>query len=321
MPSPWQADYATLTTSVGLVDLIGRTQVELTGADRAKFLHNLCTNEIKKLAALSGAEAMLLNAKGHILFHVVAFNRGESIVLDSVTGVNERLAQHLDRYLIREQVEIVDRTHEWCVLLIAGPQAAETLQKCGLNDVPESPLSVSEATLAGQPVQIRRVSLASVPAWELVTLNDHAETVRQALLAAGAKGCDPAALEPLRIEAGWPQAEVDISDKNLPQELNRDSTAISFVKGCYIGQETVARIDALGHVNKYLARLRFAVGATPNVGDELTHDGKSVGSVTSVAFSPRTETVVGLGYVRHGLHTPGTKLDSAHGSVEVWDGR
>ncbi|MBL8829842.1 MAG: hypothetical protein JNM18_22880, partial [Planctomycetaceae bacterium] len=119
---------------------------------------------------------------------------------------------------------------------------------------------------------------------------------------------------------GWPTTDVDISDKNLPQELNRDATAISFVKGCYIGQETVARIDALGHVNKYLAPLKFAPATEPQPGDELTNDGQPVGSVTSVAYSPRCGSHVGLGYVRRGLHVPGATLSTTHGPVTVWNG-
>lgn len=320
MSVPWEADYHTLVTQAGLIELPGRTQIELAGADRAKYLHNLCTNEIKKLAPGSGLEAMWLNAKGHILFHGVVYNRGETLVIDTMAGLNERLAQHLDRYLIREQVVIADRTAAWRVWQLVGPGANDVLRGAGVSELPEGPWGNADVSIAGLPVQLRRASSLSVPAWQVVASVEHAAPVNQALLQAGARSCDPAAFEPLRIEAGWPMTDVDITDKNLPQELNRDATAISFVKGCYIGQETVARIDALGHVNKYLARLKFAPDTAPQPGDELTHDGQPIGSVASVAYSPRCGSYVGLGYVRRGLHTPGTTLSTPHGPITVWDG-
>ena len=120
-----------------------------------------------------------------------------------------------------------------------------------------------------------------------------------------------------RIERGQPYYGRDIHDRSLPQEVARDAQALSFVKGCYIGQETVARIDALGHVNKTLIGVKFAGEQVPAAGMELTRDGQPVGQVTSAAFSPRLSAPLALAYVRRGSNTPGTKLESPVGPGEV----
>ncbi len=121
-----------------------------------------------------------------------------------------------------------------------------------------------------------------------------------------------------RIEAGTPYYGRDLSDANLPQELAHDARAISFTKGCYIGQETVARLDALGHVNRTLCGVRLAGSEIPPVGTEFTGGaGKSVGQVTSAAFSPRLDAPLALAYVRRGENMPGSRLESSLGSAEV----
>jgi folate-binding protein YgfZ len=131
--------------------------------------------------------------------------------------------------------------------------------------------------------------------------------------------CGQDAFEAARIEQGFPLFGQDISDKNLPQEVGRDKLAISFVKGCYLGQETVARIDALGHVNRKLARLRFSGPAVPGPGTELRAGEQVVGEVTSASWSPRLRSPVALGYVRTAHLSPGTRLTSSCGEAEVME--
>ena len=148
--------------------------------------------------------------------------------------------------------------------------------------------------------------------------------ITAALANAGAVPAGADAFEMARIEAGTPLYARDISDKNLPQEVNRDALAISFTKGCYLGQETVARIDALGHVNRVLVGVRFAGSEPPPPGTELTvteaqgSEGKAtVGAVTSAAYSPRLGSSLALAYVRRGHTQPGTQLTSSAGPAQV----
>lgn len=310
-------EYETLRSSTGLVECSARTQVELTGNDRAKFLHNLCTNEIRKLVSGQGCEALLLDARGHIQFHALVYAGDESLVLDTVPGQAERLLGHLDRYLIREQVVLHDRSADWAELLIAGHSAQQTLEHAfaAVIEEPLTPHRHRTLMLSGSPVSVRNLgdALTDASAWRLSLPRTQLAAIWQTLVAAGARPCGAAAYDTCRIEARWPDWGVDISDKNLPQELGRDAQLISFVKGCYIGQETVARIDALGHVNRLLVRLAVMSDKPPAVGTEVSLDGVAVGHVTSVSafqtlLDESTAAFAALAYVRRGSHETGQVL-------------
>jgi folate-binding protein YgfZ len=308
--------YLALVQAVGVVELSDRTQIELTGSDRASFLHSFCTNSVRDLEPGSGREAFVLDSKGHILGHILLFLTPHSVVLDTVPGQAEKLAAHLERYVIREDVVIRDRTSDWADLLVAGPQATDLLDSLGLH-VPREPLGHTDAELTGNRVFIRRVDLVG-PDSLLVACDRGAQPdVLASLANAGAIHAGSEAFEMARIEAGTPLYGYDISDKNLPQEVNRDAQAISLNKGCYLGQETVARIDALGHVNKVLAGVRFQSNQVPDSGSELTSDGTQVGVVTSAAYSPRLQAPLALTYLRRLQAAAGTRLSSQYGPAEV----
>ena len=313
--------YRALVEATGIVDLSGRTQLELTGDDRATFLHNFCTNNVRNLAAGSGAEAFILDAKGHVLGHVFIFLTPHSIVIDTVAGQSEKLRRYLDRYIIREKVEIHDRSEEWGELLVAGPRSAALLESLALS-VPQERLGHCQSTLGGCLIYLRRADLVGPDSWLVACSASDVEGLHAALVNAGAVPSDMAAFEMARIEAGTPLYERDISEKNLPQEVNRDAHAISFTKGCYLGQETVARIDALGHVNRVLVGLRCFGAEAPAPGTEL-HAGEAtegsavVGAVTSAAYSPRLHGPLALGYVRRGHTHVGTKLTTLAGPAEI----
>ena len=320
------AGYRALVEAAGAVDLTGRTQLELTGDDRAAFLHNFCTNNVRNLSVGNGVEAFVLDAKGHVLSHVYVFSAPSSLIIDTVPDQSERLAGHLDRYIIREKVEIADRTAQWGVVLVAGPQAAALMESLALH-APETRLGHTQASLMGREVYPRRVDLLGADSWILTCQREHVEPLLAALENAGAIRASMEEFESARIEAGTPLYGRDISEKNLPQEVNRDKQAISFTKGCYLGQETVARIDALGHVNRVLVGVRFDGADVPPSGTELfakdersdEQAGKSaaVGGITSATYSPRLQSALALAYVRRGHTQPGTKFNTALGSAEV----
>ncbi|MEX2118752.1 MAG: glycine cleavage T C-terminal barrel domain-containing protein [Pirellulales bacterium] len=311
------AEYAALTTGAGLVDLQGRTRIELMGEDRSAYLHNLSTNEIRKLPVGQGCEAFLLDAKGHVIGHVLVICGAESLVLDTVAGQEQRLLAHLDRYLIRERVELHGRGDDWAEWLIAGSGAAALLSRLGAELPGSRAMDNVEAALAGRPVGLVRVPWTQPGGFLVLCRAGDRAGVEESLCAAGAARCGAAALEMARVEAGFPWYGWDIDDRNLPQEVARDQLAISFVKGCYIGQETVARIDALGHVNRTLVGVRFFETQLPAAGTPLTREGNDVGQVTSAAFSPRLKAPLALAYVRRGSNAPGTQLEWPQGRAEV----
>lgn len=311
------ADYSALTSGVAQVDLACRDRIELTGNDRAAFLHNLCSNEIRKLQPGSGCEAFLLNVQGKILGHLVVLCRPESLVLETVGGSAPGLLEHLERYHIREAVELHDRTSAWGELLVAGPLAKSTLESLGARALPSEHLAGVETALAGQACLLWRITVAPVEGYLVFAQAAELETVQGALDRAGAPRAGTAALDVARIEAGWPIYGRDISDKNLPQEVNRDARAIHFTKGCYLGQETVARIDALGHVNKLLVPVKFAHAAEPQPGDPLRVGEQVVGEVTSACWSPRQGAPLALAYLRRGQTAVGTQVAAPTGPGEV----
>jgi folate-binding protein YgfZ len=238
-------------------------------------------------------------------------------VVETTGGQSGPLIQHLDRYLIREKVELADRTESWGELFLRGAKCQDLLGQLAPVALPEEMLGSVELELAGYAVTVARVPMTVAGGYLLFCTRLAQPAVTQALISKGAILCEAASFEAARIEAGMPLYGVDITDKNLPQEVARDELAISFKKGCYLGQETVARIDALGHVNKTLVRLRFGGAQVPPPGTELRAGDEVVGQVTSAAFVPRVGASFALGYVRRGSDTSGSKLLSAFGEAVV----
>ncbi len=246
----WLDGYRALVTQAALVELGSRTQIEISGADRATWLHNLTTNEVRKLAVGAGCETFLTNVQGKTVSHAFLFAGADSIILDTVGGQAETILKHFDHYLITERVTLEDRSDDWGELFLGGPESAALLAAATGVSPPAELLGHAPATLAGKRVWLRRVELTGPEGFEISAEAADLPAVREAIFAAGARPCVTAAFAAARIEWGFPLYGQDISDKNLPQEVARDARAISFVKGCYLGQETVARIDALGHVNR-----------------------------------------------------------------------
>jgi tRNA-modifying protein YgfZ len=311
------ADYEALSKTAGLVDFSDRTLIEIAGDDRAQFLHNLCTNEIRKLPPGAGCETFLTNVQGKIVAHVLVFSGPDSLVLETVPEQADKILAHLDRYLIREKVELRNRSLHWSQWLLAGPNSESLLAGLTGGSCPHDLWASQKVQIDGHEVWLRRVDVAGPIGFLLDCRRTDADKLGEVLVQAGARRAGGQALEAKRIEAGFPFYGPDISDKNLPQELARDDRTISFTKGCYLGQETVARIDALGHVNQTLVGVRFAGPVAVSHDLELTAAGTVVGRVTSAALSPALHATLALAYVRRGSNQPGTRLESAEGPAEV----
>jgi folate-binding protein YgfZ len=308
--------YATLSDGCTFIRLPARTHIELLGADRQQFLHNFCTNDIKGLQPGTGCEAFITSVQGKTLGHILVFSGTESLALDTVPNQSEPLIRHLDRYLITEDVQIADRSTEWLELAVAGSNATHVLRQCGL-DVPVAPLNHIDGRIDGHAVSVRWVDMITAPCFFVRTAGNDQVVLIEKLREHGATECKADVLETARIEQGWPCFGVDITERNLPQEINRNERAISFTKGCYLGQETVARIDALGHVNRLLVGLRFDGKEIPVPGTKLLAGEKEVGEVTSATFSPRLGAPLAIGFVRHEHANVGAELQSVLGLAIV----
>lgn len=311
-------DYAYfIGSAVYGVLLPGRTQIEVRGSDRATFLHGMCTNDVKNLTPGKGREAFFTNVQGKTIGHAYLFAGEDAITIDTTPEQAAVLIPALDRYIIREQVELLDRTAERSVLVVAGATARDLLRHLLDSEPPAERLDHGAATLAERSVAVRRVDFVLGDCYFVACDVKDTGHIQAALEAAGTKRIGDNAVDAARIEHGTPLFGRDISPANLPQELARDALAINFNKGCYLGQETVARIDALGHVNRYLCGVKFESPEVSAVGMQLRAGEKQVAEVTSVTFSPTLKSPLALAFVRRGSHTPGTKLESDAGAAEV----
>lgn len=295
------------------------TRIAITGADRQTFINNFCTNNIRTLSAGAGHEAFITDIKGHALGHGWFWALENELLYDTVPGQGGALVAHWDRYLIRERVEFEDRTDSTAFWCLVGEEAAAVLDRFG--NTPTTLMSTGSLQIAGSAVLAARVAWLGVPAWILSSEAKFSPLVEDALLAAGVTKETSADWNAARIAARLPLYGQDISAENLPQELARDKQAISFTKGCYLGQEPIARIDALGHVNKLLVGLRAMqrVSAEVALPLELTFEGKPIGKITSLASSAAasSDVPIALGIVRRGQAKAGTIIESSAGPFEI----
>ena len=312
-----KSEYQTVIQAAGFCRSLGATLIELSGEDHAPFLHNLCTADINGLQAGEGCELFFTDVRGKTIGYGWAFVSRRSILLSTVPDQASVLLPHLDRYLIREDVQIFDRSNAWQQWALCGPQAEIFCQeKLSLQLDPQN-LSHRRTTFEGLDLHCCRTEFFGLPGFLLQIETSSCGPLATAL-ASMAADCAVSVFQFLRIQAGSPLFGIDITPKNLPQEIDRDAQAISFTKGCYLGQETVARIDALGQVQQFLRRLKFPEAKElPPAGTLLEVDGQKAGHVTSASESPEDGCVVALGMIRCAHAGAGTQLSSATGKAEV----
>jgi tRNA-modifying protein YgfZ len=302
-----EGEYQAARAGVAVIDLPAWTQIDVSGNDRVKFLHNFCTNDIRSLAIGRGCEAFITNVQGKVLAHVFVFADEFALHLIAVPGCAGPIIKHLSRYQISEDVTFEDRTSQSELILVAGPLAAKAIAACGNNVESLEDLQTCRGGPASHEAPIFRNDFLSVPGYLVACHATEAAVWRTQLVAAGAVPAGHSALSALRIEAGFPLYGVDITDNNLAQEVGRTAQAISFAKGCYLGQEPIARIDALGHVNQQLRGLRLQASPLPPAGAAIvTAEDRSrkIGQVTSATFSYAAGAPIALGYLKRHYDTP-----------------
>jgi len=308
------SEYEAARSAAALIDLSGWTQVEICGNDRVKFLHNFCTNDIRGLALGTGCEAFITSLQGKVLAHVFVLAREGVLTLICVPGCGERIVNHLSKYHISEDVTFDDQTPKRGLLLVVGPHATGTLAKAGCNVEPLVHGKHADFPVGPLAATIFRNDFLKVPCYLVSCAGESASDWSDKLKVTGAIRAGSAAFEALRIEAGFPMYGVDVTDANLAQEVNRTAQAISFSKGCYLGQEPIARIDAMGHVNQQLRGIRLSAGPVPAAGTEvLTADAepRKIGQITSATMSYGTNQPVALAYLKRNFDSPGLEVGVA----------
>src|SRR6266516_3465393 len=318
------AEYAALREAAGVLDLSLRSRLCLLGTDRQKFLNGQVTNNVKDLKVGEGCYAALVNAKGRMQSDLNIYVLENEILLDFEPGYSAAVAQRLEKYIIADDVQVVDVAPHYGLLSVQGPKAEEAVNSLQFfQPTPDPSQEGNEQTVGGtqltssggagvgfaqlptEPmnfVSVKNTMLGEIYLMNLprvgtsgfdlfvptATLGAVADRLIIAVKGVGGRACGWQALEMARIEAGIPRFGVDMDETNLPPEAGIEDRAISYAKGCYIGQEVIARIRTYGQAAKRLRGLRLAdsLKVLPQKGDKLHWGEKEVGYVTSATVSP-----------------------------------
>jgi folate-binding protein YgfZ len=306
--------YQALRERAARLDLSRRAKIVLTGEDRARLLHALTTNDIEQLAPGSGCYTFFLNAQGRIQADANVFVFEDRILLDMEPETRERMVRHIDHYIIADDVSPEDATGRLAVIAVEGPASAEILASMGAP-LPEA--NYAHASW-GDERTVARASWTGAQGFRVFLPSESAAGLIDELQAAEIIVALPEDARTVRLENGRPRYGDDITDTTLPQETQL-SSALSFTKGCYLGQEIVERIRSRGHVNRLLARLEVTGAKLPCPPPKLLSDEADAGNMTSLVFSPALNAGVGLAYIRAQFLTPGAQfaLDGAAGTARV----
>ena len=274
------------------------------------FLNGLITNDMKTLDVNSWMPAAFPNVQGRLLAAVRIIHREDGFLIDTESTTFETVTKLLGRFTLAGDFRVTDLTGETAMLSVQGQKAAEVIRQT----FGETAANVERQTMVtGQlqndgDVSIIRATQTAEDGFDLFVTANKAQALRDSLTKASARPVGPDALETLRIEAGIPRYGKDMDETNVVTETNLDE-AVSFTKGCYIGQEIIARIKYRGHVAKKLAGLIFESGVVLETAAKIfSTDDKEIGRVTSVTFSPCLNRTVALGYVKYDYLAPGTEV-------------
>ena len=304
--------YRAIHEGVAIGTLGLRGQIAVAGKDRASYLQGLLTNDVEALTAGSGCYSAWLTPQGRMLTDMHVFESGDMILLDVPAGQLQSTLQRLDQFLFSEDVQLADLAGSLRGVWLHGPRAAALVQQVvtGLSGVAEWPdYRNARAEFNATPVVAARVTQLGVPGFCLYISPAQEPALLEQFRAAGAVQADDATLQAARIEAGYPLFGVDMTEDTIPLEAGIEQRAISFTKGCYVGQEVIIRVLHRGHgrVAKKLVGLQID-GAVPPPGAKLLTGTREVGVVTSVARSPRYGAIA-LGYLHRDFVTPGTAVE------------
>jgi folate-binding protein YgfZ len=279
--SSTSAEYRAITEACGLLDRSERGKLALAGADAKTFLQGQVSNDVEALGPGAGCYAAFLTPKGKMLGDLRILDAGDELLLDTERGALQELFNMIRRFSVGYELELHKRTLERGLLSLVGPDALAVAGADALH-----------AEHAHAPVRVAGVAARAIRTdLGADLLCDAADTVRlaAAVQERGASAVTEATVECRRIETGRPRYGLDLDDTVIPQEAGLNARAVSFTKGCYVGQETVARLHYRGKPNRQLRGLRL--DSRPSTGDEIGFEGRTVGRIGSVADSP------GLGHL------------------------
>jgi folate-binding protein YgfZ len=304
-------EYQAVRSAVGLLDLCDHTTVELTGPDGVSYLQGMITNDVKSLCAGAGMYAAVVDVNGKILADLrVLCVEDSTFVLLMREPLKDKVITQLNKYLVADDVDIVDHAGRYGLISLQGPHAVLLLSAIAPHqDPPVHMVHHRIMRVGNSAVRAIRATHTGEEGFDLLIESGDLQFVASELERAGAAlafgWTGREAQEILRVEAGLPRYGIDMDEENLLLETGLDQ-AVSFTKGCYLGQEVIERVRSRGHVNRKLAGIVLAGTYPAQRGDKVRSGGKEIGRVTSSVFSPRIDHPIALGYVQRGYLQTGT---------------
>ncbi|MBI3811535.1 MAG: aminomethyl transferase family protein [Nitrospirae bacterium] len=323
------AEHLTVRKKAGLIDRSHRGKLRLKGKDRTEFLHGMVTNDIQKLAPGNGLYAVFTTDKAKMLADGRVYCLPDALWIDLEPEATGKIYKHLDKYTLASDVTVENLTETQGLLSIYGPSSSGIISQIVPSaSMPPNEYSTSSLSLDGTALLMARNEITGEVGYDLYLPADKLASTWNRLLQIGdPHGLQPVGLEALnslRIEAGIPNYGIDMDESNFPMEAGLEARAISYTKGCYIGQETIARADAQGQMNKRLMGLELAGESVPKKGQSIQArpessgaEGRLVGTITSAVKSPTFEKVIAMGYLHRDFIKPGTEVFIAGQSAKV----
>lgn len=308
-----KAEYRALRHGFGLIDLSNRGLIRVEGGDRQRFLNAMLSNNTADLEPGQGCYATFLNPKGHMVTDLMVYAEGASYLLEVEPHIVSTFLEAIDFFVISEDVMFAVETEKWAAMGVQGPKAPDALVAASGQKLLRglAPYGSQSCRIADHDVWVARRGYTREPGYLLLADAAAAEAVWEAILqqgeAFGGHAVGLKALDTLRVESGTPRFGIDMTEATIPIEANLQD-AISYTKGCYVGQEVIARIDARGHVNRQLVGLLLGDAESPEAGAKIFSPQREVGWITSATQSPAMNQTIALGYVRRESLQPGTVL-------------
>ena len=302
----------------GLIDLSSRGRLVVGGSEAVMFLNGLITNDMKTLAVNTWMPAAFANVQGRLLAAVRVIHREDGFLIDTEDVTHDTILKILERFTLAGDFRVMEVTNETVLLSIQGKSAESTMRAVFGDESTVERQKVLNGKLAnGHEVTIIRATHTAENGFDLFADANDAQSLRESLIKAGAQDVSFETLETLRIEAGIPRYGVDMDETTVVTEANLDE-AVSFTKGCYLGQEIIVRIKHRGHVAKKLTGMIFGVDAElKRDAKVLSVDDKEIGRVTSSTFSPRLNQTIALGYLKFDYLAPGTRVKASVDETQV----
>lgn len=307
-------EYRSVREAVGLADLSHRGKVRITGDDRVKWLQSVISNDILPLQPGQGRYSSFLSHKGKMLTYFRCYMQPDAVMLEDVGEIGDQTYAALRKFLLYGTKAKMENCREsWALLLISGPKAAAVLKAAFGTDANDlQPVNFISAAIGGQTALVIRTEETGERDYEICIPSDGVVAAWERLVEAGAPyGITPfgsQAREALRIEAGIPKAGPELNEEIVPPEANLEGKAFSLTKGCYPGQEVVARMDTYGNVRRHLVGLLLRDSTVPPKGAKLFSGDREVGWISSAVKSPKLGQSIALGFPLRDFSKPGTQL-------------